>query len=401
LFFTEQQPMATNDKLHFYFLGGSTFVEPTPLQTTSFTVNISDQYSNLPVLSYGTSKNLYTDGTATYSCLLQNQCALVKFDLGAVDTDAPIALTGMKTEATINFANNTVTSGATTGNIVTYGTGTARYAIVLSDQSAVEEGTISSEAYIGTFSIPAASANAFLTNTSMTLTDPLSVPLTLEVLEYGNITVNIDGTLSTGMKYSVNGGEKQLIYTTTTIEYLDFGDKVQFYGNGTSTQVYGGDTEVKLLGSAWTKVYGNIMSLIDENNYAACTTLPNQNYVFYGLFEGNSNLFDASGLLLPATTLAESCYRRMFKDCTRLTAAPALPATTLATSCYSQMFYSCMSLRSITCLATSGINSSSTGQWMYRAGKNVTGTKTFTKASGVSWPTGDNGIPTGWDVNEQ
>jgi hypothetical protein len=34
--------------------------------------------------------------------------------------------------------------------------------------------------------------------------------------------------------------------------------------------------------------------------------------------------------------------------------------------------------------------------------KSVASTGTFTKASGVtSWPTGNNGIPEGWTVNEQ
>ena len=47
---------------------------------------------------------------------------------------------------------------------------------------------------------------------------------------------------------------------------------------------------------------------------------------------------------LPATELAEECYRRMFAGCTNLTAAPELPATELAESCYSGMFDNCRSL---------------------------------------------------------
>ena len=48
---------------------------------------------------------------------------------------------------------------------------------------------------------------------------------------------------------------------------------------------------------------------------------------------------------LPATTLAGGCYRNMFWDCTSLTTAPALPATTLADSCYHSMFSGCESLK--------------------------------------------------------
>jgi hypothetical protein len=47
---------------------------------------------------------------------------------------------------------------------------------------------------------------------------------------------------------------------------------------------------------------------------------------------------------LPATTLADYCYRRMFYGCTRLTTAPELPATTLATMCYEYMFGDCINL---------------------------------------------------------
>ena len=173
--------------------------------------------------------------------------------------------------------------------------------------------------------------------------DPLATPLTMEALTAGNIQVNMSDPLTTGMKYSVNGGAKTLINTTTTID-VAAGDKVQFYGNGTSTQVYGYNPEVKLLGTAQTKAYGNIMSLLDEDNFATLTALPNRDYVFYGLFKNNANLTDASGLLLPATTLTKQCYCVMFLGCSSLTAAPVLPATTLAESCYNSMFSGCSSL---------------------------------------------------------
>lgn len=223
----------------------------------------------------------------------------------------------------------------------------------------------------------------------------LATPLTIEAITAGNILVNMDANLPTGMKYSVNGGEKTLINNTTTIE-VNAGDKVQFYGNGTSTTEYGNYPEVKLKGTAETKVYGNIMSLLDETGYETATTLSGE-YVFYALFLNNTNLKDASGLLLPAMTLANHCYANMFHGCTGLTEAPALPAPTLVSGCYYSMFYGCNNLASVTCLATSGINASgSTGYWLDGAGSNVTGTKTFTAVSTAEWPTSVNGIPEGW-----
>ena len=175
----------------------------------------------------------------------------------------------------------------------------------------------------------------------------LATPLTMEAITDGTIKVNMSDELTTGMKYSVNGGTKTTITSTTVIGDLKAGDKVQFYGNGTLTQVYGDSPEVKILGSGdgfKTKVYGNIMSLLDEEGFATKTDLPNANYVFYGLFKENATLIDASELLLPATTLTYGCYQAMFYGCSNLTTAPKLPTTELASNCYQQMFDGCTNL---------------------------------------------------------
>ena len=175
--------------------------------------------------------------------------------------------------------------------------------------------------------------------------DPmLATPLTIEAITPGTIEVNIGGRLESGMKYSVNGNTPTLITTTTSIEGLKAGDKVQFYGNGTQTQAYG-VVSIQGIGDGFqTKVYGNIMSLLDETGFATKTDLPNASSVFSGLFRGNATLIDASELLLPATTLTKSCYQQMFDGCTSLTKAPKLPAMTLATSCYAYMFNDCQLL---------------------------------------------------------
>ena len=110
-----------------------------------------------------------------------------------------------------------------------------------------------------------------------------ATPLTMECLTDGTIKVDMSsgyGTLSTGMQYAVNGGEKTKITETTEISGLKTGDKVQFYGVGTETQVYGGDVEVSISGgTAQVKVYGNIMSLLDETGFATKTDLPSSDYV--------------------------------------------------------------------------------------------------------------------------
>lgn len=276
--------------------------------------------------------------------------------------------------------------------------------------------------------------------------NPYAVPLTLEALSGGTIVVYDP---QSGMQYTLNGGAKQTMSGNTEIN-VSLGDKVQFYGNGTSIASYLGTMITG--GTADVKVYGNIMSLVDEENFATATTLP-ETYTFYKLFYHYEHLTDASGLLLPATTLASAnycyaemfsncdnlvagpselpattlsprCYQAMFLYCTSLTVAPILPATTLegycyfqmfrlctslteapvlpapklTSNCYREMFSGCSSLNSITCLATSAINSSSsTFNWVI----GVASGGTFTKASTATWPTGPRGIPEGWTVNDQ
>jgi hypothetical protein len=169
--------------------------------------------------------------------------------------------------------------------------------------------------------------------------DMRSTPLTVEALTAGTVTVS---SPKSGMQYSKNGGAKETMSGNTDIE-LAAGDHVAFYGNGTSITQYSG-TYIGGSGDGFqVKVYGNIMSLVDETDYATNTTLTEYNALGC-LFYNNANLTDASGLLLPATTLADYCYAQMFNGCTSLTAAPALPAETLASNCYNRMFDGCSSL---------------------------------------------------------
>ena len=266
-------------------------------------------------------------------------------------------------------------------------------------------------------------------------------PLTIEAITDGSIVVE---NPKAGMKYKKNNNPKTEMTGTTTIN-LKKGEKVQFYGNGTKIKNYLGT--VFLGGTAFVKVYGNIMSLVDEEGYATATGLSGQN-ALASLFWKNDKLTDASGLLLPATNLDFACYYAMFADCTSLTTAPQLPATTLATGCYAHMFQNCTSLTTapelpattlvdgcyqymfqnctslttapllpakklvrgcynwmfkgctnlsaVTCLATTGVKESNCTEWL----SGVAASGTFTRAikSATKWTTGENGIPEGWTV---
>lgn len=87
---------------------------------------------------------------------------------------------------------------------------------------------------------------------------------------------------------------------------------------------------------------GNIMSLLYSDNFWERTSLPNFYYTFLRMFAGCTGLVDISNLVMPATTLVQGCYERMFAG-TGITSLPEnlLPATTLAPSCYYYMFYGC------------------------------------------------------------
>ena len=173
-------------------------------------------------------------------------------------------------------------------------------------------------------------------------------PLTLEAKTEGQIVVE---NPPVGMKYKKNDDEKKTI--TEDGDYdaddkmfrlnVNEDDKVQFFGDGTSIASYIGTNISE--GTAECYIYGNIMSLVNEEHFATATELTGNN-AFSDLFLDNSQLYNHSTykLVLPATTLAAGCYYGMFLGCTHLTTAPELPATTLAEACYSGMFYGCTNL---------------------------------------------------------
>ena len=87
----------------------------------------------------------------------------------------------------------------------------------------------------------------------------------------------------------------------------------------------------------------------------------------------------------------------MFSRCSGLTTAPVLPATTLADDCYKKMFYQCYNLSSVTCLATDISATLYTDSWL----SGVAASGTFTKAASMEdWTTGSDGIPSGWTVED-
>lgn len=141
----------SSETLHFYFVGGLETGTLTKGSTTSFAVDISDQSSNLPVLSYGNAP--YAKDATLYSCRLENKCGLVKFKL-ASNTMESVSVAGMLTQATISFNNtdNPIVpiENQSTGNITLYSENErTKWAIMLPQESVNQaEVTIGSDVYV-------------------------------------------------------------------------------------------------------------------------------------------------------------------------------------------------------------------------------------------------------------
>ena len=65
--------------LHFYFLGGVGFTPTIDETNNTATVNISNQTTKYPVISYAPSKQAFT-GEGAYSAKLQNKVSIMKFN---------------------------------------------------------------------------------------------------------------------------------------------------------------------------------------------------------------------------------------------------------------------------------------------------------------------------------
>lgn len=150
-----------------------------------------------------------------------------------------------------------------------------------------------------------------------------------------------DGNTWETLHYEDQIGQNQYIYRNAGEKVLIKANASHINSSSTSWMynwnTFGADKKFK--------VYGNAMSLLNGDNFLNETSV-----YFFGalsyLFAGQTNLIDASNLVLPATSLTDYCYRSMFNGCSSLVAAPALPATTLATAteCYASMFQGCTSL---------------------------------------------------------
>lgn len=257
-------------------------------------------------------------------------------------------------------------------------------------------------------------------------------PLTFEAVEEGTITIENPNGLTIEYNQNNNGWTSSSanpisISVAANDVVLFRGDNACYWSSSDS-----GEEVTRFTATNPVYVYGNVMSLIEKDDFATVTTLTEEfalAYLFaapsssmYEFYATNSTIRNhptkdlvlpattltgtcygymfagCEGLTrapqLPATTLAEGCYHQMFADCTGLTTAPELNAPTLADMCYSSMFYNCSSLNYVKCLATDFSALEPTFGWL----EGVAATGTFVKAAIVDLPRNENGIPAGWTV---
>ena len=173
--------------------------------------------------------------------------------------------------------------------------------------------------------------------------------LTFEILTDGTINWKAaDSCIKfKTISYSKNNGASWTNITSSregTSFNVRTGDILLFKGNNVAYAASNAPFDYNSFSqsTASFNLKGNIMSLIYEDNYSNAINLES-NYSFINLFS-YTKVVSSDKLVLPATTLADSCYEGMFSGCTSLTTAPELPAQTLAKNCYSCMFENCTSL---------------------------------------------------------
>lgn len=158
---------------------------------------------------------------------------------------------------------------------------------------------------------------------------------TSDILNYGT-TINDDCTSFTFSKRGSIGGDLSSLGDMREKNFMGL-----FYRNTNLT-----DASQLIL--PWDELEYDCFYIM----FNGCTSLVNAPSIIpakkVGRFSCTSMFNDCTSLVnppaLPATILEYHCYSSMFDECKSLTTAPQLPATTLAEGCYQSMFSWCTSL---------------------------------------------------------
>lgn len=204
---------SVGEPLYFYFFGNVTPAETLVTGvTTTCSVDISDQTEHLPVIECAPSIENYVSGSTTFTAMLLNQCALVKFNV-TTSSEAATCITGMKNKVAVDFSANTMTHSQEGNGVITLPAGSGERWAILLPQEAVEAGTLGSAysedgAYTGTHgAIPAIADNGYLTT-------GIEVVVNTEV-NSGNVP-----TGAIGGKFTINENGDQVYFSQGNLQYI-------------------------------------------------------------------------------------------------------------------------------------------------------------------------------------
>ena len=292
--------------------------------------------AEVTVATIDDSGNITTTGDAIF----KNQQAIVRFTLQD------------ETANLLSATRLTVKISGMSDIVVTPSTATSELFVAV---PGVEEKDINLYAVVGGNSFRCKKSGATLENSKYygikaSMFNSNCTPLTLAAKTSGTITFFLmDNTDIQPITYRLNNGSPVTISkgSTATID-VSAGDRVAFYGNNSFYGTNSSSSSSHFSGTADYYVYGNIMSLIDADNFATLETI-DHDHTFAYMFNGNTHLYSHSWkrFALPAKNVNRYSYSHMFNGCTNLFQAPDLPATTVAQGCYEYMFEGCSKLLQI------------------------------------------------------
>ena len=178
----------------------------------------------------------------------------------------------------------------------------------------------------------------------------------------GAISITIGSAVTTSslssISYSTNGSSWTTANnvdgeTVTLSVSVASGDTVYWKGTGVQTAISSpvASNPAKPSGTTFSSsteydVEGNIMSILNGDNFENSSLDSSVEYHFSGLFGKNTNLINASGLTLPSIIVYQNTYNDLFRDCSNMVSSPLeLPATTLSgDTCYVRMFQGCSAM---------------------------------------------------------
>ena len=145
---------------------------------------------------------------------------------------------------------------------------------------------------------------------------------------------------TTGLSYSTNSIDWIELPARVYTPAINKSDVIMFKGELPSSP----NTSHHFTITKRCKLTGNCMSIYFGDNAANTKSLSGYNYAFRDLFEDCTTIEEISDTFLPAITLSNGCYERMFYGCTNLIKAPKLPASSVPYRGYWQMFEGCEQL---------------------------------------------------------